>query len=51
MPIIIGVTAAGKKMAGLRVTWKVVNFLANFLPAVHFIKSGRKEGLKIFSSL
>lgn len=38
MPIIIGVTAAGRKMAGFRVMWKVVNFLANFLPAVHFIK-------------
>lgn len=36
MPIIIGVTTAGRKMAGLRVRWKVVNFLFNFLPAVHF---------------
>lgn len=38
MPIIIGVTAAGKKMSGLRVRWRVVNFFVNFLPAVYFTK-------------
>lgn len=38
MPIIIGVTAAGKKMSGLRVRWRVVKFLVNFLPAVYFTK-------------
>lgn len=37
MPIIIGVTGAGRKMSGLRVRWRVVNFV-NFLPAVYFTK-------------
>lgn len=52
MPIIIGVTAAGRKMVGLRVRWKVVNFLANFFPALHFVKEWEERRMEnIFFTL
>mgnify|MGYP001852767175 CR=1 FL=1 len=38
MPIIIGVSEIVRKMADLRVRWRVVNFLVNLLPTAHFIK-------------